>query len=145
MHPTRQSCNTDIWCLHTCQFRSACICLCYGRDKLPAFVLIGSGCCERTGWCLIPILITVILAIIAVSFAISGRDAEWQEKLPPIPTAFTGRSRKRNSAGFVFFIHKECISMFCSFLSVVYSYKSVIHLATYGRRGTMDVSGRAKG
>ena len=66
---------------------------------MPALVLIGSGCCERTGWCLIPILITVILAIIAVSFVISGRVAEGQVRLSPIPTAFTGRSRKRNSAG----------------------------------------------
>ena len=50
------------------------------------------------GWCLIPILITVVLAIIAVSFVaaqvINGRVAEWQVRLPPIPTAFTGREKE---------------------------------------------------
>ena len=60
-------------------------------------------------WCLIPILITVILAIIAVSFVaaqvINGRVAEWQVRLPPIPTAFTGISRERNSARYLF-VHK---------------------------------------
>ena len=58
-------------------------------------------CCM---WYLIPILITVVLAIIAVSFVaaqvINERVAEWQVRLPPIPTAFTSRSRERNSARF---------------------------------------------
>ena len=67
---------------------------------MPAIILIGPGCCERTlqGWRLIPILITVVLAIIAVSFVaaqvINERVAEWQVRLPPIPTAFTGREKE---------------------------------------------------
>ena len=81
---------------------------------MPALVLVGSGCCERTlqGWRHIPILIAVVVAIIAVSFVaaqvINGRVAEWQVRLPPIPTAFTGRSRERNSARFYLYI--KCIS-----------------------------------
>lgn len=79
---------------------------------MPALVLIGPGCCERTlqGWCLIPILITLALAIIAVSFvpAIIINE-EVAEGLPPIPTAFTGREKEIQLI--LDFVHKERISI----------------------------------
>ena len=55
----------------------------------------------------------MVLAVIAVSFVaaqvINGRVAEWQVRLPPIPTAFTGREKEIQLI--LDFVHKERISI----------------------------------
>ena len=85
----------------SCQNEDLHACLLMFVDRLHTLVLTGPHCCERMlqGWQLIPILVVLALLILAVSYLaaqqISNRKfAEWQAKLPPIPTAFTGREKE---------------------------------------------------
>ena len=85
----------------SCQNEDLHACLLMFVDRLHTLVLTGPHCCERMlqGWQLIPILLVLALLILAVSYLaaqqISNRkSAEWQAKLPPIPTAFTGREKE---------------------------------------------------
>ena len=62
---------------------------------------VGPGFCERMfqGWRLVYILAVMFLVILAaVSYLIArqmpGKAAEWQARVPPIPTAFTGREEE---------------------------------------------------
>ena len=68
-------------------------------NKLIIGLSVGSHACERMfqGWCLILILLILFLGIAALSYLaiqqVSGTAAEWQVRVPPIPTAFTGRDK----------------------------------------------------
>ena len=62
---------------------------------------VGPGFCERVfqGWRLVFILVVMFLGILAaMSYLIArqmpGKAAEWQARVPPIPTAFTGRDEE---------------------------------------------------
>ena len=81
-------------------------------DRLHTLVLTGPHCCERMlqGWQLIPILLLVlafiILTVVYLAQQIDNRkSAEWHAKLPPIPTAFTGREKEIQLI--LDFVHKE--------------------------------------
>ena len=70
-------------------------------DRLHTLVLTGPHRCERMlqGWQLIPILLVLAFIILAVLYLAAQqidnrKSAEWQAKLPPIPTAFTGREKE---------------------------------------------------
>ena len=83
-------------------------------DRLHTLVLTGPHCCERIlqGWQLIPILLLalafIILAVVYLAQQIDNRkSAEWHAKLPPIPTAFTGREKEIQLI--LDFVHKERI------------------------------------
>ena len=61
---------------------------------------VGPGFCERMfqGWRLVLILLVMLLGILAVSYLVAqqvtGKAAEWQVRVPPIPIAFTGREKE---------------------------------------------------
>ena len=60
----------------------------------------GSGIFEKVfqGWRLVLLLLVVLLGIVVVSYLaaqrITGKAAEWQARIPPVPAAFTGREKE---------------------------------------------------
>ena len=61
---------------------------------------VGPRCCERMfhGWCLVLLLLVTFLGVLAMIYVAAHlrtvKTAEWQVRVPPIPTAFTGREEE---------------------------------------------------